>query len=164
MENPADLDLTKEEKSGRRKLVRCIREQYGDTLRLSFKTIRQEDYDKKPQSAVISCIYRTDTEPHPTTWFTSVDMIRLVEYIVQDHFNTDEKGRIRRNLESLAPTTISKSTKETKAFFEVLMNFSAPMPRVIEKDIKVFKWADLPLGLKKIMEKYVRLVGFHVSA
>ncbi|KAI0001296.1 hypothetical protein BJV74DRAFT_882540 [Russula compacta] len=154
VKDPAQLNLTGEEKRGRRKLVKCIREQYGDTLRLSFRTIRQEDYDKEPQSAVISCIYRTDTEPHPTTWFTSVDMIRLVEYIVQDQFNADEKSRIRRNLESLAPITISKSTKETKAFFEVLMNFSTPMPRVIEKDIKVFKWADLAHGLKKIMEKY----------
>ncbi|KAI0305422.1 hypothetical protein B0F90DRAFT_1815057 [Multifurca ochricompacta] len=148
-EDPTDLgkNLTEEELRLRRRLVRFLCKQDGDTLRISFHTIRQEDYDER--LLVISCIYREDIHE---TCFTSVDVIRLVGYLVQANFNADERSRIRRNLEFLHPITVSKT--RMASLFQLLMDFPAPKPRNIEKDLKVFKWDTLVDGLNKVMEKY----------
>jgi hypothetical protein len=149
--DPADLgkSLTKEELNLRRRLVRFLCKKEGDTLRVSFHPIRQEEYDER--LVVISCIYRDDT---CDTCYTSVDMIRLVEYIVQAPLAPEEKSRIRRNLEFLHPTTVSKATMPR--FFQVIMDFPSPKPRIIEKDIKIFQWDTLVAGLNKVLDKYVR--------
>jgi hypothetical protein len=151
----ADLgkDLSEEEMSLGRRLVRFDREVVGNKLRLSFHRISREEYDER--LVVISCIYRKESHE---TWYTSVDMIRLVEYIVQAQFTSEEKSRIRRNLEFLHPTTVSRAGMPH--FFQILMDFPIPKPRVIEKDIKVFQWSSLEAGLKKVLEKYVRQVRF----
>jgi hypothetical protein len=155
----ADLgkDLSEEELSLGRRLVRFEREVVGDKLRLSFHRISREDFDER--LVVISCIYRKETRE---MWYTSVDMIRLVEYIVQAQFSPEEKSRIRRNLEFLHPITVSRPVMPQ--FFQTLMDFPIPKPRVIEKDIKVFHWNSLEAGLKKVLEKYVRRVCFVLCA
>ncbi|KAI9511147.1 hypothetical protein F5148DRAFT_1281083 [Russula earlei] len=140
-------DIGKDLSETGRVLVRCICKQDGAKLHLSFHAIREEEYDD--QFVVISCIYR---EGDGRRYFTSVDMIRLVEYMVQEQLTADEKSRIRRNLESLSPKTITRATSDK--FFQVLMEFPAPQPRNIEKDIKVFEWDTLTNGLRKIMDKY----------
>ncbi|KAI0256307.1 hypothetical protein BJV78DRAFT_454549 [Lactifluus subvellereus] len=147
--DPADLGkfLTKEERHLHRKLVRFLCKREGDTLRISFHPIRQEEYDER--LVVISCIYRDDT---CDTCYTSVDMIRLVEYIVQAPLAPEEKSRIRRNLEFLHPTTVSKTSMPR--LFQTIMDFPTPKPRVIEKDIKVFQWDTLVAGLNKVLDKY----------
>ncbi|KAI8590619.1 hypothetical protein BDZ88DRAFT_414299 [Geranomyces variabilis] len=63
-----------------------------------------------------------------------------------------QKNRIRRNLESLGPTTISKKP-DTNAFFAQIMSYTDPKPRNIEKDVKVFPWALLKPALEKILFK-----------
>lgn len=143
-------NLTDEELARRRRLVRFIREEKGNTIRLSFHPIREEDYSE--EFFAISCIYREDSSD---TWFTSVDMMRLVEFISQEECN-HEKGRLRRNLEFLRPTTVSRMVRPH--LFHMLMEFSTPKPRTIEKSIKLFKWSSLVAGLHKVMEKYVRRI------
>lgn len=142
-------NLSDEEIARRRRLVRFVRKEEGNTLRLFFYPIRQEDYEE--EFFVISCIYREDSRD---TWCTSVDMMKLIEYISQDKTSDKEKGRIRRNLEFLRPTTVSRMVRPQ--LFQMLMDFPMPKPRTIEKAIKVFKWNSLVAGLNKVMEKYVR--------
>jgi hypothetical protein len=142
-------NLSDEEIARRRRLIRFIRKEEGNTLRLFFYPIRQEDYEEG--FFVISCIYREDSRD---TWCTSVDMMKLIEYISQDKTSDKEKGRIRRNLEFLRPTTVSRMVRPQ--LFQMLMDFPMPKPRTIEKAIKVFKWTSLVAGLNKVMEKYVR--------
>ncbi|OBZ66597.1 hypothetical protein A0H81_13482 [Grifola frondosa] len=110
-----------------RRLVRFSRTQEGSTLIVSCEALKQEDYVEGEM--VVSCIYRPDTD---SCCITSVDIIFLLESIVGDIFNIEEKNRIRRNLEGFRPKT----------------------PRNIEKDVKVFEWALLPQALDKIISKY----------
>jgi hypothetical protein len=148
----ADLGkgLSEEELCLSRRLVKFQRTKVGDTVYLSFCRIPREAYVDDGETVAISCIYRKDTRE---TWYTSVDMIRLVEYIAQSQFSSEEKSRIRRNLEFLHPTTVTRTGMPQ--FFQILMDFPIPKPRVIEKDIKVFQWNSLEAGLKKVLEKYV---------
>ena len=132
----------------------------GDNVQLSFRRISPEEYSEK--LFVISCIYHKVTlvlkKTHEVVtrerWYTSVDMLRLVEYIAGGKSTNDERSRIRRNLEFISPTTVSRAV--LPQFFQLLMDFPIPKPRGIEKDIKVFPWDSLEAGLKKVMEKYVR--------
>ncbi len=138
-----------EVKAGRR-LVRFTRLQEGFMVKLSCKSIKQDDYIEG--DTVISCIYRRDVD---TCYVTSVDIIFLLESIVGDEFEIEEKNRIRRNLEGFRPKTISKNRVGSEGFFQQIMDFPAPKPRNIEKDVKVFEWNVLPQALEKIIAKYV---------
>ncbi len=125
-------------------------------IRIFFYPIQQEEYEKKSSGVVISCIWREDVRE---TCFTSCDLIRLLEYLVQDHFQADERSRVRRNIEHLRPMTVSK-TRMTK-LFNLIMNLPAPKPRKIEKDVKVFNWDRLVECLNSAISKYVRLTDSH---
>ena len=142
-------NLSDEEKVRCRRLVRFVRKEEGNKLRLFFYPIRQEEYEEG--FFVISCIYREDSRD---TWCTSVDLIHLIEFISQETKSNNEKGRIRRNLEFLRPTTVSRMVRPQ--LFQILMDFPMPKPRTIEKAVKVFRWSSLVTGLNKVMEKYVR--------
>jgi len=144
-------DLSDEEIARSRRLVRFIRKEEGNTLRLFFYPIRQEDYEEG--FFVISCIY--DEDDFRDTWCTSVDMMRLLGYISQDKTADQEKGRIRRNLEFLRPSTVTRNGERHK-LFQTIMDMPMPKPRTIEKSVKVFRWNSLVPGLNKVMEKYVR--------
>ena len=85
---------------------------------------------------------------------TSVDAIYLLEALVGGRFSVEEKNRIRRNLERCKPDTMSKTKDETRDFFSLIMGFPKPKPRNIEKDVKVFRWSDLPGALAKSISKY----------
>ncbi|KAI0268792.1 hypothetical protein BC834DRAFT_968225 [Gloeopeniophorella convolvens] len=151
MSSLADMgqNLTDEERRLGRRLVRFFRKHVGDDLLVSSRPIRQEEYNER--LVVISCIYRHETAER---WVTSVDIIYLLQYFVQEAFSVEEKNRIRRNLEMFAPITISKTKVEQEHFFKQIMGFPVPRPRHIEKDIKVFKWKKLAPALDKIMQKY----------
>lgn len=158
MANVADWD-SEERRIGRR-LVRFTRVQEGCTLHVACKAIRPSEY--MDGDTVVSCIYRPpdaagpgDT-PASQCCITSVDIIFLLECLVGDIFNIEEKNRIRRNLEGFRPKTVSKNKAGTEEFFQKIMDFPAPKPRNIEKDVKVFDWAVLPQALDKIISKYVR--------
>ncbi len=137
-----------------RRLVRFKRAQEGYCVKLSCESIKQEEYSEG--DTVISCIYRRDTD---SCYVTSVDIIFLLETIVGDGFEIEEKNRIRRNLEGFRPKTISKNRAGSEGFFQQIMDFSAPKPRNIEKDVKVFEWSVLSQALEKIVSKYVRQYG-----
>ena len=147
-----------EQRIGRR-LVRFSRVQEGCTLRVTCEPIRASAY--KDGETVVSCIFRPPAwvgagePPASQCCITSVDIIFLLECLVGDLFNIEEKNRIRRNLEGFRPKTVSKNKAGTEEFFQKIMDFPAPKPRNIEKDVKVFDWAVLPQALDKIISKYV---------
>ncbi|KAJ6607783.1 hypothetical protein B0H10DRAFT_542589 [Mycena sp. CBHHK59/15] len=132
-----------------RRLVRFQKIQDGRRVILSCESIRQEEYCEA--DSVISCIYRDEVE---TCFVTSVDIIYLLERLTNDDFPVEEKNRIRRNLEGLRPTTVSKHKPGSESFFQRIMDFPDPKPRNIEKDLKVFEWTLLGQALEKIMSKY----------
>ncbi|KAJ7072474.1 hypothetical protein C8F01DRAFT_1012241 [Mycena amicta] len=140
--DPAELN------AGRR-LVRFQKVQDGRRVILSCEAIRQEEYCDT--DSVISCIYREEVG---ACYVTSVDIIYLLERLTNDEFPVEEKNRIRRNLEGLRPTTVSKHKRGSEAFFQRIMDFPEPKPRNIEKDLKVFEWCHLGQALEKIMSKY----------
>ena len=141
-----------EEKIGRR-LVRFTKVQEGRRLIVSSEPIRQEDY--RDSDTVISCIYREGAD---VCYVTSVDVIFLLERLTSGEFPVEEKNRIRRNLEGLKPTTVSKHKPGFGDFFQRIMDFPDPRPRNIEKDLKVFEWNLLGQALEKILSKYVNSV------
>ena len=151
---PADLgkNLSDDEKRRRRRLIKFFCERKENTIHISPTPIREDHPEEhKPPGVIISCIWREDVRE---TCFTSCDLIRLLEYLVQDHFHADERSRVRRNVEHLRPITVSK-TRMSK-LFSTIMNLPSPKPRNIEKDVKIFKWERLVESLNSAISKYVR--------
>ncbi|KAF9451261.1 hypothetical protein P691DRAFT_379080 [Macrolepiota fuliginosa MF-IS2] len=132
-----------------RRLVRFSKVQDGRRLIVSCEPIRQDEFCEN--DSVISCIYREETN---TCFVTSVDVIYLLERLTNGEFPVEEKNRIRRNLEGLRPTTVSKHKPGFGEFFQRIMEFPDPKPRNIEKDLKVFEWNSLGQALEKILSKY----------
>ncbi|EIW63134.1 uncharacterized protein TRAVEDRAFT_17589 [Trametes versicolor FP-101664 SS1] len=163
LETPLDTvadphDWDPEERRIGRRLVRFSRVQEGCVLRVTCEAILPSEY--ADGDTVVSCIYRpadatgAGDPPVSKCCITSVDIIFLLECLVGDIFNIEEKNRIRRNLEGFRPKTVSKNKVGTEEFFQKIMDFPAPKPRNIEKDVKVFDWAVLPQALDKIISKY----------
>ena len=152
-------DWDEEERRMGRRLVRFTRVQDGCTLHVACEAIQPSEYTDG--DTVVSCICRPPEavgpgeSPASQCCITSVDIIFLLECLVGDIFNIEEKNRIRRNLEGFRPKTVSKNKVGTEEFFQKIMDFPAPKPRNIEKDVKVFDWAVLPQALDKIIAKYV---------
>ncbi|CAN3356319.1 hypothetical protein DICA4_C06986 [Diutina catenulata] len=118
-------------------------------LSLTYQTVAHPHCD--PASVAISCIWWQEMGLHIVT---SVDIILLLEHLVRQSFTIEEKNRIRRNLQSLKPYTVARTNPRFLPFFNIIMEMEDPRPRNIEKDIKVFKWADLGLALDKVLFKY----------
>ncbi|KAF8270252.1 hypothetical protein EI94DRAFT_801568 [Lactarius quietus] len=149
---PADLgkNLSIEEVKSRRRLIKfyCVRK--GNTIHVSSTPIREDDPEKSHSSGVvISCIWRKDVDE---TCFTSCDLIRLLEYLVQDSFPPEERSRVRRNVEHLRPITASKT--RLSELFGTIMGLPSPKPRNIEKDVKIFKWDRLVECVNSALSKY----------
>lgn len=138
-----------------RRLVKFNKIQDGYRLILTCEAIRPQDFAQS--DTVISCICRDENACY---YFTSVDVIYLLEQLTNDDFPVEEKNRIRRNLEAFRPTTVSKNKPGYELFFQRIMNFSDPKPRNIEKNLKVFEWALLGQALEKILSKYVSFSSF----
>ena len=147
---PICVDWTQAELSAGRRLVRFVKVQDGRRLIVSCEPITQEEYCESDN--VISCIYRQELD---ACFVTSVDVIYLLERLTNGEFPVEEKNRIRRNLEGLRPTTVSKHKAGFSDFFQRIMDFPDPKPRNIEKDLKVFEWNLLGQALEKILSKYV---------
>ena len=141
---------TQTEVAAGRRLVRFAKVQDGRRLIVSCEPIMQEDFCES--DSVISCIYREESD---SCFVTSVDVIYLLERLTNGEFPVEEKNRIRRNLEGLRPTTVSKHKPGFGDFFQRIMEFPDPKPRNIEKDLKVFEWNLLGQALEKILSKYV---------
>ncbi|CCH45337.1 Transcription elongation factor [Wickerhamomyces ciferrii] len=147
--NSMTMNWTPKEIENSRRLVAIGFKQHFNHLVLNFKPIDQSDYI--PGTPVISCIYWNQTNKF---YVTSVDLITLLEYLVNSKFPVEEKNRIRRNLQSLKPLTVSKSNPKFYRFFQLIMNFQNPKPRHIEKDVKVLSWSALRESLQKVLSKY----------
>ncbi|THH08142.1 hypothetical protein EW145_g2901 [Phellinidium pouzarii] len=147
--NSLDKRWSQSEFDAGRRLIRFRREQFDNKLLVSCEIISQEVYSE--DDIVISCVYRRETR---NCWFTSVDIIYLLERLIGNPFSVEEKNRIRRNLEGLKPTTVSKHKPGYEAFFQRIMDLPPPKPRNIEKDVKVFPWSVLSQALNKIISKY----------
>jgi hypothetical protein len=146
-------DWEPEEIESKRRIVMFKRSQHGSKITATFQPVIGE---KPPQNSVcVSCIFWEDKKD---CFVTSVDTIYLLESLAGSKFPTDEKNRIRRNMEGYHPLTVSKGKADSEEFFKTIMGFPNPKPRNIEKDIKVFSWKILSGGLKKIIGKYVSLV------
>ncbi|KAG9079288.1 hypothetical protein FRC06_007840 [Ceratobasidium sp. 370] len=104
-----------------------------------------------PNRNVVSCIWWDEMGDFV---ITSVDTISLLEKLVGTKFTTEEKNRIRRNLQGFKPSTISKNQANCESFFKLLMEFPPPRPRHIEKDVKAFSWSKLESMLEKVISKY----------
>lgn len=148
---PICIGWSPAELSAGRRLVRFGKIQDGRRLIVSCEPITQEEYCES--DSVISCIYREELD---ACFVTSVDVIYLLERLTNGEFPVEEKNRIRRNLEGLRPTTVSKHKAGFGDFFQRIMDFPDPKPRNIEKDLKVFEWNLLGQALEKILSKYVR--------
>lgn len=153
--NSMQDNWTTEERAAKRRLVRFRGDQTGSTIKTTFKAVKP---DERPTSnhareRRVSCIYWEERDEY---FVTSVDTIALLETLVGDRFQVQEKNRIRRNLETHQPLTVAKGKPETESFFKVIMGLPNPKPRNIEKDVKVFPWPVLGPALKKVIGKYVR--------
>ncbi|KAJ3137813.1 hypothetical protein HDU90_001764 [Geranomyces variabilis] len=150
-------DWTLEEISVRR---RCVRARVSEESPRVCYFDRLSHAETNEEDVVVSCIYWEELQAR---WgnakflkrvfrnpFGSV--IILLGYIMDVVLDVPQKNRIRRNLESLGPTTISKKP-DTNAFFAQIMSYTDPKPRNIEKDVKVFPWALLKPALEKILFK-----------
>ena len=153
--NAMQENWTLEERAAKRRIVRFWREQNGTTLSAYFKPVRADEQPlpNETYESRISCIYWEERDEY---YVTSVDTISLLESLVAGKFGVEEKNRIRRNLEGYKPCTISKAKPESESFFKLIMGFSCPKPRNIEKDVKAFSWPILEQALKKIISKYVQ--------
>lgn len=148
-----------EELATKRRIVHFRISQSGIKLTVSFKPISQEFASRPPQKACVSCIWWEEKGEKGACYVTSVEIINLLEQIVSVKFATDEKNRIRRNIEGFVPQTIKKTGADTKNFFKTIMDFPNPKPRHIEKDVKVFQWNVLSSVLNKIIGKYVSVTS-----
>lgn len=144
-------DWDDEERRHERRLVRFhFHRKLSSEFAVQFAPISKAEYT--PHDPVISCIYWKEKDQYIVT---SVDVILLLEFLVKDSFGIEEKNRIRRNLQSLRPQTISRTNKTNQRFFTLLMSLEDPRPRNIEKDLKVFQWKHLETALGKVISKYL---------
>ncbi|KAL8725418.1 MAG: hypothetical protein Q9166_007375 [cf. Caloplaca sp. 2 TL-2023] len=145
-------DWTIEEWKAKRRIVRFWRSQNGSTVTTGFAPVAPEH--GQPKIKDISCIW---CDQRKTWLITSVDTIRLVAQLVtvDGQVDTPEKNRIRRNVENLQPTTLHKDTPETGDLFRLVMGFTNPKARNIEKAVKVFPWSNLGTAITRIVKKYV---------
>lgn len=143
-------DWNQVEINDERRLVRFkFRRETPTDYWVTFEAVRKQDFTH--EQPIISCIFWREKNTHIAT---SVDIILILEYLVEQSFTIEEKNRIRRNLQSLKPYTVSRSNRSCQRFFNVLMNMEDPRPRNIEKDLKVFKWSDLFNAFNKVISKY----------
>lgn len=151
-------DWSQVEINDERRLVRFkFRRETPTDYWVTFEAVRKQDFTH--EQPIISCIFWREKNIHIAT---SVDIILILEYLVEQSFTIEEKNRIRRNLQSLKPYTVSRSNKSCQRFFNVLMNMEDPRPRNIEKDLKVFKWSDLFNAFNKVISKYSTNTPKHV--
>lgn len=135
--------------ANRRCLVEFKRRRQDATVLASFRAIEEKDWQQN--MIVISCLYH---DARQECYFTSVDAIYLLECLMETRYTTEEKNRIRRNLESFKPTTLQKNEGQWQDFYAHIMNYPNPKPRNIDKGLKVFPWNHLEQALKKIFGNY----------
>lgn len=147
-----ETDWSSEEISQERRLVnfRVTRGPFAKIF-IHASQLSPENYNPVVDDLVVSCIRWREKGIHVVT---SVDIILVLEHLVGDVFDVEEKSRVRRNLQFLKPYTITRSAPASKRLFHLLMSMKDPQPRNIEKDLKVFRWKDLFVAVDRVLSKY----------
>lgn len=145
------INWTEQECEEHRRVVQFWRRQEGNEVICSFAPVSDPEARRQEHNILVSCIYWQERGDY---FITSVDCISLLESLIGVKFTVEEKNRIRRNLEGFRPLTVSKLKPDSAEFFKLIMGFSNPKPRNIEKDVKVFPWTKLGEALRKIISKY----------
>lgn len=141
---------SEEELSNERRLVHVIVERVGcSVFRIWCEAVSPQFGAERKDEFIISCIRWNEKNTHV---LTSVDLIHLLENLVGESFSTQEKSRIRRNLQFLKPFTVNRIS--SARLFNALMAMDNPRPRNIEKDLKVFQWLTLYVALTMVLNKY----------
>lgn len=142
---------TLQESMNKRRLVEFRRSQTGGVVSTSFAPV--ETCTRK--RSTISCILWEKKDGQRQCVITSVDIIHVLEFLIDCQTDTDEKNRIRRNVERFDARTTSKDESETGGLFNVIMGLPEPKPRRIAKPVKVFPWNSLATAVAKVIEKFV---------
>lgn len=137
--------------AGRRLVYLNVARESHANFHIEAESIRPDSYIPNDGRLVISCV---KWEEESKFVVTSVDVILVLEHLVGVQFSIEEKSRIRRNLQFLKPSTITRFNNESKRLFNSLMAMDNPRPRNIEKDLKVFEWNELFVAVKKVLSKY----------
>ncbi|KAJ3039800.1 hypothetical protein HK097_002732 [Rhizophlyctis rosea] len=128
LEDMADTSTwTPMERTNKRRLVKLDRSPDSNEpqkIRFTFTPFSQTAQINK--EVVVSCIM-WDHGHRQGCYITSVDVLYLLESIMLK--SIEEKNRIRRNIENLGPTTISKNKQDTATFFAQIM-VTSPHPKV----------------------------------
>jgi len=135
----------------RRRFVRLTRQQQGPNIHLRTVAVSAEEVSRDDRN-VINCMLPPGRSEESCV--SSVDIIKAIELLVNPRdrrLSIEEKNRIRRNLDTLRPTTLKKGGES----LNWIMQLRSPRPIIIAKDVKIFKWDSLEAALVKIMKRYV---------
>ncbi|KAI7906197.1 uncharacterized protein BX663DRAFT_449307, partial [Cokeromyces recurvatus] len=149
------------EKCQSRRLVRFWSEHYvqrngsqsNDLLKCGYHIQEDSsDYYAQPNDPLlVSCIYWKAVDKY---FITSVDYIRLLEGLLRVRYTFQEKNRVRRNLSAFSNITIKNNDPKTVDFYKLIMSYSNPKPRNIDKDIKAFEWYTVPYAITKVINRF----------
>ncbi|CAB4395076.1 unnamed protein product [Rhizophagus irregularis] len=144
---------SQEELNVRRRVVQFFKTRAKKRIMASFKAV---DPIERPKNGIfVSCLYWYDKKTQCDKWyFTSTDYLNLLESLTGIRLTSDEKNRIRRNLEEYKPITVGKNKNDSDDIYKDLMSYSFAKPRNAEKDIKIYEWRHLLHAIDKIIKKY----------
>lgn len=142
---------TSDERNAKRRLVYFWRTQMEHVIYTNFAPWSSEA--RVPKERCISCFW---WEKRQDYFVTSVDIIRLCGQLAGGNIVVGEKNRIRRNVDIYDKETIYKDHPDTEDIFSLVMGFTSPKPKNIEKAIKVFPWRNLGAAIVKVVNKWVR--------
>ncbi|CAB4409501.1 unnamed protein product [Rhizophagus irregularis] len=151
--NDMTQSWSQEELNVRRRVVQFFKTRAKKRIMASFKAVNPIE---RPKNGIfISCLYWYDKKTQCDKWyFTSTDYLNLLESLTGIRLTSDEKNRIRRNLEEYKPITVGKNKNNSDEIYKDLMSYSFAKPRNAEKDIKLYEWRHLLPAIEKIIKKY----------
>ncbi|GBB86937.1 hypothetical protein RclHR1_01340004 [Rhizophagus clarus] len=151
--NDMTLSWSQEELKVRRRVVQFFKSKIKKRIMASFRAV---DPIERPKNGIfVSCLYWNDRKTQRDKWyFTSTDYLNLLESLTGIRLTSDEKNRIRRNLEEYKPITVGKNKNDSDDIYKDLMSYSFAKPRNAEKDIKIYEWRHLIHAIEKIINKY----------
>jgi hypothetical protein len=149
---------TAAERTVKRRLIafHCISTE--ETFTGSFSAVAIGHFaDAPPDSKVVSCILIPDLISGQKCIITSYDLINLVDWMIHspNWFDVNERNRVRRNLELFKPQTLRKNGAfDGFNIFDQVTGYLYPKPWNIQKDFKVFDWAQIETIMVDIVKRY----------
>ncbi|KAG7403784.1 hypothetical protein Forpe1208_v016157 [Fusarium oxysporum f. sp. rapae] len=154
-------EWTPQERGNCRRIVLFHKTQKGATVNATCQSVSVNEIPSG--SICISCIWWAEKGE---CYVTSVDIVYLLGQLIVGPklFDRQERERVRCNLDTFESQTIRKINPDTKKFFNIIMGFSDPKPRNLERDIKLFPWRILGDALKEVFRLYSISPSHTVSA